>query len=425
MLARGAMHRFSSIPGVLLAARFGLLLTASLLLAPGCSPSEEASDCKADGDCAPGEQCLAGACRAECVSIEDCAPGGTCTAWRFSSGREVALCSTQKGRYATCGEDAECDSSAGFSCVQGLCRIPCRSHGDCGSVGHCARLEAGTYCEPGTPTLRGRMGARCPLGESECDADAGFTCLGSGPGDLDAFCSTDCTSDDACPIGYRCGSRRVAPCGSACGVAGDPARPGCAPLDEIGPGLRYQCGVHAVIRRLCEPSSFCSPCEKDEDCLSVPGQICARDEAGERICTVPCDSGAGSCPWGNATSCGNYDEERGLATCSHRSGACRGNGNGCSPCIDDRDCPGGFCSVFSFSGERFCIDLRERCDCGTSASPGESCIGHGCPLTPGGLEMTCRKSRFDDDLLGERCVGASSSTGGILGASEQSGCWPP
>jgi hypothetical protein len=308
--------------------------------------------------------------------------------------------------------------------VEGVCRSPCRSHDECAGVGHCAVIAGSTFCEPGTPTLKGRHGTRCPSGARDCDAEAGFLCLGAGPGDLDSYCTADCTADSDCPAGFRCGSTKTVPCERACGLAGDPDSPDCAPADQIGDGLRYQCGTLGVIRRVCERRDFCSPCERDEDCLGVPGQICARDESGARICTVPCTPGADSCPWGNAGQCGNYDAERGITTCSHRFGSCRGSGKGCEPCIQDSDCGDGLCSVFGFSGERYCIDLTATCDCAGEADRNGICLGHGCPETPGGLEMVCLESRGAGDPFGERCISASS-TSGALGASQQAGCWPP
>lgn len=403
---------------------FGFALIGFLLVYPGCS-SDQSLECDDDVECESGERCVARACRTECEKASDCSEEAVCSVWRFRDGSEASVCSVLSGRYTGCDGDSECDGAAGFFCVGELCRTRCRSHDDCSSVGHCAPFATGEYCVPGVPTLRGRPGAPCPLGTSDCNVDQGFFCLGDGPGDLDALCTADCTDDDDCPVGSRCGSLRTSPCGPACGVAGDPERPDCAPLNEIGEGRRYQCGALGAIRRVCQPRSFCSPCQRDQDCLGISGQVCARDESGERICTVPCDSTADSCPWGNAAKCGNFDTDRGVTTCSHRFGSCRGTGNGCEPCIEDQDCDGGVCSVFGFSGERFCIDLSQRCDCGADLNPGEVCAGHGCPPAPSGLEMFCLKSRSRNDSLGERCVSASSASSGLLSVSQQAGCWPP
>jgi len=182
--------------------------------------------------------------------------------------------------------------------------------------------------------------------------------------------------------------------------------------------------VLAAIRHVCERRSFCNECERDEDCLGVPGQICAQDRGGERICTVFCDPSYDSCPWGNAAECGIFDAARGAPTCSLKFGSCRGTGAGCEPCTEDSDCgTQGICSFFSFSREHFCIDLSTPCDCGDDADRNGTCLAHGCPKSPGGLEMLCLQSRGPGDPLGERCYGASSSN--AITSSEQAGCWKP
>lgn len=402
----------------------GFSLLSLTLAQPGCS-SSEAEECDRQGDCHTGERCVRSECRPECTAAADCDDDEVCTVWRFGDQSEAAICSKLEGRFTDCSEDAECDNAAGFSCVEESCRLPCRSHDGCSSVGHCAPIAGGLYCVPGAPTQKGRHGRTCPSGPSDCDTEAGFICVGAGPGDLNSYCTADCAEDDDCPTGFRCGTRRTAPCEDACDLQGAPDRVDCAPLAEIGEGLRYQCGALAVVRRVCERRSFCNTCERDEDCLGTPGQVCARDESGARICTVPCDPTADSCPWGNAAKCGSFDAERGILTCSHRFGSCSGEGKGCEPCTEDADCGTGICSVFGFTGERFCIDLTARCDCGSDADASGVCLGHGCPLTPGGLEMMCLQSRAAGDPLGERCLGASSTGGSALGGSRQAGCWPP
>jgi hypothetical protein len=422
---------------------FWLAVFSLALPFAGCSSSEPLAcdgddDCSATERCAGGQckrrgcaacpdgaRCVADECRDECTRVDDCEADEVCAVWRFENAGEASVCSTLEGRYTACGSDDECDQQAGFSCVEGSCRVACRSHDECSSVGHCAPLAGGMYCVAGAPTVRGQHGARCASGSSDCDTEGGFICLGAGPGDLDSYCTSDCSGDSDCPAGFLCGTQRTAPCTRACDLPGDPNRPDCAPVAEIGPGLRYECGNLAVIRRVCERRSFCSPCERDEDCLSVPGQICARDESGERICTVPCDPNANSCPWGNAARCGQFDAERGIPTCSHRFGSCRGTGKGCEPCLRDSDCGEGICSTFGFTGERFCIDLDAACDCAGDADRNGVCLGHGCPTTPGGLDMVCLQSRVVGDPLGERCISASSVVSGTLGTSQQAGCWPP
>jgi hypothetical protein len=313
-------------------------------------------------------------------------------------------CQNRTGQFDACTSDAECDARNGFSCVQGECRIPCSSHFECAAVGSCESIGEGSFCKVTQAAKPGQYYTHCP-------------CLGAGPADLDAFCSADCASQDDCPDGYRCGTAGATPCTNQCGLVGQQVE-GCVPASEIGPGKRYQCEEpFGLVRRVCVRNTFCAPCDKDEDCFGMPGQICAKDQSGLKICTYPCDPAVPSCPWGDATECGVWDEERGVPTCAHRFGSCRGSGKGCEPCIENADCGArGFCSRSSFTGERFCVDLSVSCNCGDAADANGTCEGHGCPESPGGLPMTCA-----DSSLGKHCFGANSTEGPL--DSAQTGCW--
>ncbi|HEX6765607.1 MAG TPA: hypothetical protein VF103_09025, partial [Polyangiaceae bacterium] len=237
---------------------------------------------------------------------------------------------TTSGSLPTCDSNASCDETRGFECVDGACRHPCRSHFDCGGVARCEPLgRNGTYCavtEP--PTTPGGYYSHCADGL--CDDRLGFICVGAGVGDTESYCTTDCEGDADCPNGYFCDAVRSAGGGE---------------------------------RKLCTPRGFCSECESDADCLSVPGGVCARDESGARTCTQLCDPARNSCPWGTATECRTVDSELGVPTCQHRFGACRASGNGCEPCERDDDCPNGYCLVSTYSGERWCIDQSTPCSC--------------------------------------------------------------
>lgn len=328
------------------------------------------------------------------------------------------------GRFTTCKADEDCDQDHGFDCVDGECSYECQSHADCIGIGHCDSRVVGTqrktYCvsDP-SPPEPGKLYTSCPNGD-EC-ADASL-CLGAGPGDLDAYCSVDCSSDDDCSAGYYCGSITRSPCAAACKVAGVPKDPQCVPVDQIGQGKLFQCSSLGVVRQVCRQREFCSPCSSDADCLSVPNQICAKDQSGEKICTRLCDEDTRSCPWGNAAQCGVYDSDVGLPTCSHRFGSCHGQGNSCEPCRTNDDCPGGACASSNFTGERWCINLTTRCACKTLDAT-KTCIDGGCPDSPSGLPIQCigdaQSSLFDI------CYAANSGTTTQLGSSPQTGCWGP
>ncbi len=327
-------------------------------------------------------------------------------------------CANPSGRFTACATSTDCDQAHGFSCVDGECSYECRSHSDCVEVGHCEPRtldgEQKNFCvRDATPPTPGKLYTSCPSG-NEC-ADPAL-CIGAGPGDLDAYCTIDCSRDDDCAPGYSCGSMSRNPCSDACDKAGQPDDPRCVKANQIGEGLAFQCGEQGVERSVCRQREFCAPCESDADCLGVPNQVCARDEGGEKICTRLCDTETRSCPWGNAAICGYFDDELGLATCSHKFKACHGEGNTCQPCRNNDDCPGGACVSSQFTGERWCVDLSIRCECPNGVGGTGTCTDGGCPVSPSGLAIQC----IDEQKV---CYGANSGTQTQLGSSPQTGCW--
>ncbi len=299
-------------------------------------------------------------------------------------------------RSGPCSSDARCDTAHGFSCTAGECRYACATHFDCLGQGVCEPLKSddgaslGTFCTLfEAPLPPGQYYTRCPKYD-ECDVDAGFSCLGAGVGDADAYCSARCKADPDCPTGYFCDT--------VSNSSGD-------------------------MQLFCVRRQFCAPCEADADCLTVPGQVCASDQSGEKICTKVCDESVDSCPWGNSTVCGNWDDTLGQPTCAHRYGSCHGEGKGCEPCVRDEDCPTGFCNGSGYTGERWCIDQSVDCNCDELATRQVVCAGgNGCQRTPGGLKMSCfDSSRFADDPIAYTCF--SANTNGSALASPQAGCW--
>jgi hypothetical protein len=322
-----------------------------------------------------------------------------------------------------CRKDADCDDSGGI-CVDGSCVSACDTHFDCAATGLC-KAGPKPYCAPGAPAKNGQFYQHCSAGAAECDADAGFLCASAGLGDIDAYCTKDCSGDGDCPSGFRCGTASATPCANACGVQGKNTA-GCAPVAEIGEGKRFECAMPlGVIRHVCQLRSFCDPCDTDDDCLGTPGQICAKDKSGEKICTQRCDPSVDACPWGDASECGLFDAELGQYTCAHRFGACHGHGNGCEPCRDNGDCaPKGFCTHSSFTGEQYCIDLSLECDCGDDSDASGTCEGHGCPNSAGDLPLTCASgAAFDGTAVSHRCIGANSAASSL--SSPRTGCWAP
>ncbi|HKY35705.1 MAG TPA: hypothetical protein VJN18_07200 [Polyangiaceae bacterium] len=432
----------SSTTGLAFAALM-LLGLGAVLTSAGCDSDSDCQgdECKApcrDSDCAEGQRCVQNECRDSCTTDSDCPGVQVCSGFRFASGEEGRYCvilpgtvipdagDPIPGRFSPCESHAECDEAHGFSCMGGQCNYPCRSHADCVEVGHCdSRVVDGqreSYCvrdeEPAQP---GALYTACPDGDECLDSTL---CLSAGPGDLDAYCTIDCSTDGDCLPGYYCGSLRRPPCEDMCGFQGQPENPRCVPTDQIGEGLPYQCSELGITRSVCRQRDFCTSCQSDADCLAVPNQICARDASGNKICTRLCDPGAKSCPWGNAAECDLFDTELGEATCSHRYGACRGNGAVCEPCTIDADCPSGVCYGQQFTGERWCINFDTRCECPNGPDATGTCDDGGCPESPGGVTVLCIGEPASD-LFNTCYTGNSSGTGSLLNDSPQTGCWAP
>jgi hypothetical protein len=327
------------------------------------------------------------------------------------------------GRFTSCEASTECDQAHGFSCVDGECTYECATHTDCVEVGHCRTQSLDgarrRFCvRDATPPTPGELYTACPLG-TECK-DAAL-CLGAGPGDLDAYCSIDCSKDSDCAAGYSCSTLVRNPCEDACNDTGSPSDPRCVPADQIGEGKPFHCGDLGVERNVCRQREFCSTCETDADCLAVPNQVCAKDKSGEKICTKLCDTSARSCPWGNAAECDVFDQELGVPTCSHRFGSCHGEGRTCEPCRSNDDCPGGACASSPFTGERWCVNLDTHCECKKGVDASGTCSNGGCPDSPSGLPIQCVGTR--ESSLFNICYAANSGTDSLLDSSPQTGCW--
>jgi hypothetical protein len=324
-----------------------------------------------------------------------------------------------------CSATSDCDTAHGLACVGGTCRVSCRSHFDCAAVGECepgadSAGTPGNFCAPTGAAPRGQFYTACPFG-NECDTAHGFSCIGSGVGDLDAYCTRDCANDTDCADGFYCGEIRRTPCTDACGLKGNNLDPTCVPADQIGSGQPYACGPFGATRRLCREREFCSSCTQDTDCMALPNGVCAKDQSGASICTQLCDLAHPSCPWGTAATCGRWPGNS-APTCAHRFGSCVGTGKGCEPCVRSTDCgSAGLCTSSTFSGEHWCIDLSVTCSCDGLPVSNGLCSGGGCPTSPGGLEMICISD--SQSLLDGACYGANTAQN-LLIASQQTGCWP-
>jgi hypothetical protein len=441
--------------------------------------------CTANDQCDTyhGYECLTGICKkVNCTTNAECAGIGKCIMTATPSYCEQGV--TPLAPFEACTATSDCDTDVGLSCVNGQCRFAgCTTHGDCAGIGPCSEGTDDTgqtvlACAEGTTYPKGQFGSACPgdkiaqgctsdtgcpdgqgchptikrcmprCGElgacpsfapvcevssnlcTECDLASGFTCIGSGPGDSDAYCSkTGCAADADCGLGYTCQALRTSklPCAATCGFAAGPAN-NCVKATDIGDGKEYSCGPVSLLRHMCVKREFCASCETDDDCRANPNQVCAADASGAKICTQLCDPAvANACPWGNAGKCEVTDTAKGVATCSHRFDKCVGTGGSCEPCVDDLDCPDGLCIQSEFTNERFCLDLAgASCDCTGLPTSNGTCTGGGCPQTPGGLNMQCfgtPEVQAQGSILYQECYGANVNLNPNV--SPQTGCWGP
>jgi hypothetical protein len=452
-----AISRASTVTSV--RARQGLCVLAALFLglALGAGCSSKAAPCE-DSKCASGERCVQDACRAACTSATAstaCGAGQSCALWGFADGSQGTYCVVLPGSSpdagggagsspdaggntnsvpanVKCSTNANCDTAKGEFCVSGTCRLACSSHFDCQGFGQCLNGTdsdgtAGHYCDLSQPEKPGQFYTHCPDDtDAECDSANDFFCVGAGADDLDAYCTTDCSTDDTCAPGFACTPLVRTPCDDICGLTGNAKDPMCVPATQIGTGQPFQCAAHGVARNVCRPREFCSSCTSDADCLATANQICAADQSGAKICTEACDPVNPSCPWGSAATCGMWDPALGIATCAHRFGKCVGTGKSCEPCETDADCgPTGACNVSSFTGEHWCVDFSVSCTCNGMADANGLCTGGGCPMSPSGLEMLCDDDPMTTGSPTGICVGANTQAGLLASlSSPQTGCWP-
>lgn len=394
----------------------------------GRTGQHEACQQSTECDQPRGFTCIGQMCEHACKQSSDCPQSNVCGTDNFcvpdGTGKDGDACKTS----------ADCAQRSGLECMGGKCGVPCQYSGDCPG-GYCAPAgnddsgKPAEACEKDSfPRDKGQYGSDCPNGSADCDATKGFSCVGAGKADPSAFCTQrDCGADTDCPTGYFCSLQRTAtvPCQSACGFQGDSSKPDCAKAAEIGAGKTFQCGPLSLLRHICLKRKFCNSCQTDADCNEEQGQVCAKDESGNKICTVLCDMKTNSCPWGSAAACQLWDKDLGKPTCAHRYGSCKSAGTpaGCDPCVDDNDCgSNGLCVSSTFTGEHFCLELGETCSC--PAGTAQTCTGGGCPKAAGGkstLTETCiGGSQLTSSALYNKCYGANSGSFQNI----QTGCWP-
>ncbi len=344
-----------------------------------CAKEGNGQTCTTDANCTPGSFCISDGnggkmcCAADCTDAScgtkaACAPGGlscqthlgdtcgqaSCSSDNLSSiaagtcdgaGNCTAaspvvctpyLCAGGNCR-TTCTMDANCDTAAGYSCINGHCAKeangqPCSTNANCASGGHCisdgngGKMCCAAVCTDvacGTKAACTSDGSGCQTHQGDtcgtatcsdslhsvatgkCDGVGGCTLpdpVPCAPGDhcTGGSCGNSCNTSSDCPSGYTCSAHQCQPqsgLGGACQTNGD-------------------CSTGTCVGNICcaTPCTDSPPCGTKGVCLS-DGSACqsyAGTPCGTAGCSVDNLStvAVGICSGGNcsqaATSCNGY-----------------------------------------------------------------------------------------------------------------------
>lgn len=275
---------------------------------------------------------------------------------------------------------AKCDPTKclpGNTCVDNQCVLSCTNHAQCDRVKQecLPDVEDGTgkaifTCQARAGTSLTEHGEPCPKGD-ECGV--GSRCLGSGEGDVLAYCTTDCSEDVDCPSGFECGVvRDPRPiCGNQpnedlCGKTTE----ACVDSADITPESGLVAGAFCLQRKTCLKRDVCAPCQGDPDCSwSTTLTHCVQAGADMR-CAPPCN---------DTTDC-DADKQCTDGHCTARAGTCASGGGFCTPCRFDTDCGENEACIDLYGNEKACMDLTLPFQCTKDTD---------CPLTPGDRHGTC------------------------------------
>jgi hypothetical protein len=330
--------------------------------------------------CLEGNTCVDNRCVLLCDGHTDCFPGTQeCASAKEDDTEKDVLVCTGHGKAAGIGDgcpfEGQCDLLAscpdGSSCNLGQCEGKPETcvldAAVCGADKSCTagRCPDGSPCD--VPT--------CPL--SECTP---LTCVTTGEGDADAYCTRpDCTVDADCPGGYECGVVRDPheicnsnPKKGNNGLCGE-TREACIDPSSFGKGNSYFEGSLCLLRKVCLKRSQCAPCETDLDCSRVDGQLCVQ-VGDEKRCARSCRSDL-DCDL-------DYACDTDTGACIPLFGRCKGEGNLCEPCRNDTDCGDATTAKVCFQAplghQLGCLDLSIRC---TTVDD--------CPEAPSGHRGSC------------------------------------
>lgn len=395
-----------------------LMLAAAVV--SGCGGGVATKACHYNGDCADGLACVSGSCQtgaAPCsVGTLSCQAAGDCPSKRCEAGCCAVACASSL------------DCASGESCKSGVCRAAaadgCASNVDClGSpsspfclVGQKSCVACLKAADCGDPTRACSSRNACELAPGRCKAsldcaasadrrvcDPGATSCVQCLQNLDCAAGSTCGADQACHPGpTRCS--HDADC-----TAGGPA-PHCDPQSGrcVGCVFDTDCATDGTRRcnvaRSCEQVPVSTRCHDDAGCAtSAAGHRC---RLGDGAC-VPCIADA-DCPGQRClsdNSCGAANGCAASADCGQPTKVCRANDRTCVECAADGDCPGGRCSqslcvaaagcaveadcaasqAHCRASDRTCVECLTRDQCG----PLRQCLAAACAAGPCATDGEC------------------------------------
>jgi hypothetical protein len=258
------------------------LLAVALLLV-GCSTLLGVEDTRVQGtcttkaECAPGFDCLLGACRDQCASDQECGDG--------------ARCLKAIGTSACIPTNADCGESCpeGTKCVGQVCRSQCSSNGDCAGGQECqSGVCVGTDKVHDSPLSTGGAGGATASGGV---AGSGMSAAGAAePGGAGGAGGTE-TSPVCVPGTKRCAELVIETCISDVWTPTGDCPFACDKGACTGECVPQTKGCETLVPRTC-----------GDDAKWQNGTACAKVcEKGE--CVDRCTEGTLQCSAGDLTQC--------------------------------------------------------------------------------------------------------------------------
>jgi hypothetical protein len=366
-----------------------------------CVPKCVREECEA---AFPNNTCVNNACALKCDSQTDCPYDGTLdcvAAVEDDTMAPIQVCAQNfkvPGYGRKCPFGDECDPpNPPLKPI-----LACPDGTDCSPEVQCGGQPAS--CEKDEAACRGKA-ANCNIGKcpdmspcvvQSCPANecAPLSCLTSGEGDAEAYCTRNhCKADADCPGGYFCGITRDPHliCGSDPEKPVNGEEPCIDPADYALNGATFQEGPISLLRNTCLKRSQCATCASDIDCSQIPGQRCVAVSGPEdtrcgRLCNTDDDC--------------DLDYQCTTGACVPRFGACSGQGNFCEPCQSDLDCGDATSTVSCRSAtgdQKACFD---------GSFPDTCMVDGDCPQSPSGDNGECLdagEGLGPGDQLYQRC----------------------